>query len=930
MARFFLTALVAIFATLTASADDRTDSEKPSNKKPSKKKPIENLNVRLLKDTVFQSGSSFSFNSLTIANTSSHPKEFAIDVEAPKEWQVLFDSNKLYTVQPYEVVQLPIRLAATKTTGDPNTPITVTLKNPSLGETDIQYIARVKEISGWRASLVNANLRLSRENKETLFQIAVSNYGNVNETLKLDFTTDLNLTVGRQLEIKLRPGRDTVLTIGIISDLRYLNQFKPQDIRIRITDAKKNFKLLLQRVYSYGTVFRENPSRWYNVPLALELVSQNVHGGVNSVFVNGNGNFDLSNGGNLAFNYRSDNFNSQLDGTQDYSNFDYTNKDLLISVGDQTTFNNFLLDGFGLKVRKMKELGYGFDVTAVNSRYGDARQMSVQQQYSLSKTESIRSHSFMNLDHLTGVNSYTTALQYDKYFGNNSHVILEAARGLQQKNINSITKTRAGSSASLKLDLNYPGLTFNTNTSLSQGEFPGSNKGLITSFNELRFVEKNKYVGLIMDYNHRILTSIDSAADYRFFAGRTREVGVRAGINLKRGYFNVTASVINQKRDSISKMHLISRKLNIYTSIPLGKTGNFTLSTNILKNIPSRGISSREFYTYNGFASVQARSVGAVVSYEQGPGIYFDPISFSSRNIDNSKYQFSPFIEKNLFNSVLNVRLQGDYQYNRNLGGSSISARGDISLDLKRHGMSVRVYGAKDIKTGLFKQDFLNLSIRKSFNVPLLGMKKYRSLKVVMFKDKNNNDVYDAEDEPVQKADFSINDQHFNTNTKGEAQYKNIPKGDYTIALGQVTGLTGWIAKNGYEQKIEIADDKALYIPFKESKFLAGKLNLVKDTYSNEGFNPGNIRVMAVNSKGETYNTLTNEKGEFSFNLPSDTYIVQINSNVFNDTFRVLQESFNADLLNNQKEEIVFEVRERKRQINIIRQSQTYSFSQVK
>ncbi|HEY1008580.1 MAG TPA: carboxypeptidase-like regulatory domain-containing protein, partial [Daejeonella sp.] len=421
-----------------------------------------------------------------------------------------------------------------------------------------------------------------------------------------------------------------------------------------------------------------------------------------------------------------------------------------------------------------------------------------------------------------------------------------------------------------------------------------------------------------------------SAADYRFFAGRTREIGVRAGINLKRGYFNVTASVVNQKRDSISKMHLTSHKLNIYTSIPVGKTGNFTLSTNLLKNLPTSGIASAAFYTYNGFASLQTRSLGATFSYEQGPGIYYDPISFSNRNIDNSKYQFSPFIEKSFFKSTLNIRLQGDYQYNRNLGGTSVSARGDVSLDLKHHGMSLRVYGAKDIKTGLFKQDFLNFSIRKSFNVPLLGMKKYRSLKVVMFKDKNNNDVFDAHDEPVQKADFSINDQHFNTNSKGEAQYRNIPKGDYTIALGQITGTTGWIAKDGYEQTVKVKDDKALYIPFKESKFLAGKLNLVKDTYSNEGFNPGNIRVMAVNSKGETYNTLTNEKGEFSFNLPSDTYIVQINSNVFSDTFRVLQEAFNADLLNNQQEEIVFEVRERKRQINIIRQGQTYSFSQAK
>ena len=44
---------------------------------------------------------------------------------------------------------------------------------------------------------------------------------------------------------------------------------------------------------------------------------------------------------------------------------------------------------------------------------------------------------------------------------------------------------------------------------------------------------------------------------------------------------------------------------------------------------------------------------------------------------------------------------------------------------------------------------------------------------------------------------------------------------------------------------------------------------------------------------------------------------MQINASVFNEDFRVLQESFNIDLTSKNEEKVVFEIRERKRLINI-------------
>jgi hypothetical protein len=45
--------------------------------------------------------------------------------------------------------------------------------------------------------------------------------------------------------------------------------------------------------------------------------------------------------------------------------------------------------------------------------------------------------------------------------------------------------------------------------------------------------------------------------------------------------------------------------------------------------------------------------------------------------------------------------------------------------------------------------------------------------------------------------------------------------------------------------------------------------------------------------------------------------MVKINANVFTEEFRVLKETFNVDLTTSNAETLVFEIREKKRQINI-------------
>ncbi|HEY0896897.1 MAG TPA: carboxypeptidase-like regulatory domain-containing protein, partial [Sphingobacteriaceae bacterium] len=213
--------------------------------------------------------------------------------------------------------------------------------------------------------------------------------------------------------------------------------------------------------------------------------------------------------------------------------------------------------------------------------------------------------------------------------------------------------------------------------------------------------------------------------------------------------------------------------------------------------------------------------------------------------------------------------------------------------------------------------DYLNLSIRKNLNMPLVGLRRYKDLKVVLFKDMNNNSVFDSGDLPISDAKLVISGQRFTTDSKGTVTYRNIGSGDYTLELKQDDNVRGWVAKNGFRQELNVDRSQTWYIPFKESRFISGRVHVVKDGFSKLSFSTAGIRISALNSKGESYSTLTNGEGRFFLNLPADSYLLQINKNVFNEEFRVLQDSFRIDLTGETGGEIVFEVREKKRAINI-------------
>jgi hypothetical protein len=891
--------------------------------------------VVFLKDTLLQVGNSFSFNKVSITNTSSVKQAFGLSLELPANWQTLFDNRKVFQLAPSETLELPLRVAAAYgALSNKLYTISLIMNNAAAGiKMAYHYAAKMQANANWKALVVTPDIKLDHINRETYFQFHVTNTGNIRENFIINFTSGMELTLpNRNNQISVEPGKDTLLKVGIIVDKRDLEAFKPQDISISVTNSvDRTQQTLVQHVFSNNTIFKENPSGWYTAPISIEMVSQNFNSKKQALnYVNSSGYLSLDNHRSLSYYYRSNDFDSQASRTANasplsnvsskYENLTYSTSQWKLSAGNQTEFGAFLIDGVGGRVAyKTANDYYGFDAMGVKSRIGNADQFSLKQEINLNKTSDIVNTSLLDFDKKQKQNSLLNITEYDHIFGKKGQLSLIGGYGINDIYQPGASGSRNGTMAGVNYYFNSKSLTIRSLNSTSGRYFPGLEQGVTRSSDEVRFLIGNFFIGSIAEYNDRSLTILDSNKLVSLFSGKTTEYGIRTGFNKGRNSIAITGSVVNQLQDSITSVPFNSNKLSISASLVFFKHLNFTLSGSYSRSLAQNDVNFlKPINSLAAFGTLQNNLDGINFRIDNGPIYYSDLLNYVKNGVRQNRMQVAPYAECYFFKTALDMRLEMDYINDITNAQRSIGPRLDIYLNLLRSGLAVHFYGNRSFG-GAGNVNSLNISIRKSFDVPLVGLHKYSSLKVILYKDNNGSNLYDEGDEPIPDASLRIGEQYFTTNNKGEVYYKNIKAGLYTIDLGQVSSLKGWIPKKGYKQQINFDKSQEWYIAYEKSRFLSGKLNVVKDQLSKLEFNPANIRITAISSKGESYTTLTDESGSFFLNLPADAYRVLINTNVFNENFRVLQESMGADINSKMEENVVFEIREKKRTINIRR-----------
>ena len=324
--------------------------------------------------------------------------------------------------------------------------------------------------------------------------------------------------------------------------------------------------------------------------------------------------------------------------------------------------------------------------------------------------------------------------------------------------------------------------------------------------------------------------------------------------------------------------------------------------------------------SYGFYYQMKYKDLGINTNFTFGPNFYYDYLSFVSANQKPKTHNVSVFYEfknkKRTFYDRVNISNSNNSVFTK----TTMVLRNEIYFELPKAKSSISVFSNINIIEPQMAPS-LNVSVKKSINVPMIFKQKYYSASIFLFKDKNNNDIFDKGEEPIADANIQVNGQTLKTNRKGMVFLKNVEKDDYTIDYRKIQNLKGWVVKDRSIDTLVLNRNISLGVAFKQSKMVAGRVRYELENSTKEIIeNLTGILIVAVNKKGEMFRSTTNERGEFYLNLSEDFYNIQIPTNIFGEGYYIEKSILQADLTKENYSEIEFKVVQRRRQINIKKQ----------
>jgi len=340
----------------------------------------------------------------------------------------------------------------------------------------------------------------------------------------------------------------------------------------------------------------------------------------------------------------------------------------------------------------------------------------------------------------------------------------------------------------------------------------------------------------------------------------------------------------------------------------------------------------------NFIADYNYRGYGVRFNYNYGPlvnrGLYQFPKDLSYNGIILSPYIFHSYWKRRVnFQLYTNFTYRFDlnYAYANVFPTAEIYLARNWYLNLKgsytwyrqktdEYDLHNSIYYAEiGIKKKWGKSDFYNKE------------KNLRRLKVICFKDENNNgkrdknekgiemvkihlQQLDADNKPITKS-ISIN-LSLLTNEAGSVTFNRIPKGVYQLDVDALSDLKEYFYVEESNEYIELSKSMTYLIPFQKANRIVGKVEVSKSKYSDLTLiDLGNIKVTAFNGQGNSYSSFTLKDGSFTIFAPGDTtYFIRLND-IFGKRFRILQNDIPKKVPDTSYTPVVFNLVEKAKQI---------------
>lgn len=873
----------------------------------------------------------FLYNNVNIFNLTDKEIVVIVEIDAPEGWELTTQKINTVSLKANENTIINLRMipSGSKTATWETTKLKYRLNNGVEVVVD-SFKVKVEEFRKFKARLPLSNYVMTSYVKNISFPVELKNSGNTTTEYYIKYSNNL-LNLNYKQDITLGPGEDTTYNIPLRMSEGQWKMLRNEDIRIQVGQKKGDVINLSQNISRVGSMLKQNSSAYLDMPLQLEVgttYQPGSNGSPDNLQYYGavHGRVDFSPDDRVAFDYRSNTYTQGQVINNSLARIEYTGKKWSATLGNINMLSDFIMDGYGGQVgykwkgERNKLNVYGM----LQSRTGNSKLIGASSNIALAEKVMITENVITNFDQERGLNSYIFKQGADIRFGDDDNLFLTGGIGLEQTS-NNITNTekrsQVGSVWGYRLNWSTKGFGVHSEVLYNSNSYPGLFKGQRMQTHDVHANYKNFSAGGYYEYNFRAQNFyIDTSYFSNVFNLRTTNYGGRLGMSFKGGNLTLSTGrqIQLQSADTSYNPEYLFTYANLSTSASFFKKLFLTLSTYYGRGELKGNEANTRVWVNSNQGSLQYDFIGVSARYDNGPYFYHDYLKYlQDPTAEYQRLVISPYAQFNLFKRALSFRSQYNYAKVLPDNVETASVLGNLVYNNYKKGFDINISGIVPINQKEV-QPYVNASLRVRIHTPFVIVRKYYTLRLQLFKDSNANGKKDAGEEAIEGQTIALNGDMFVSDNNGNIVYRNIIKADYKADFGYSSKVKGWVPTGGTIQYFAVTGNKTVAIPFKKSKILNGKINLVKDRNSNEDFKLGNLKVTAIGlDTAMSYSTLTNADGEFYFNLPAGKYTVTLNEAAFGDKFKPTEYAQTADLLNNDEKTIYFEIKEKRRKINI-------------
>jgi len=925
------------------------------------------LNVRFLKGQLeIQQNKSF-FNILYLKNKSGKALNLNIQLNAPKDWNIIGSSFEKVTIQANSEISLPVRVSVSKhVKGGVGYAVIAIVSDERGGVYNTAYsFVKIPIISSIAAKVDNNYAYFNQKNLKSKFGIILENSGNIDEIVNIQFIPDKSLVVEKEYDkiiidnISIKSGETKRLEYNVELDSRIDTkkyQLHKLKLNINVHDS-----VIEKRIwFKYMDWKYKNTTPEHKNPLNIDLDIFNVFSTNNpTYFARVYGDVLLKN--NKEIYYSIQNY-KRKENTDFWINSKIETKfktpKTSVFLGDYSGAMEHSIYGRGIAISQ--KLPYHIELKGIATK----KLVGGLEDYAFSYSQEFPTKLTFEVG---GV--YSQNISYGDY---HKLAFAKLNTHIKKNNISLLygnSKSEYGSYLSNSIYKGW-GYRFNFNREIKNIKlhlnsnygnpyYFGYLQGRLTTVGNIDIrLNKRKY--LYIKYSEQAyrpisyqnsLIVVDRYTKYKdfsttFFYNTPKNVllsltpsvsDVRTN-NLM--YFTVDNSfnTITAMLEAGAKTYNKFNNVSFSFSAKYGLTNIYKYST-ILNGISYEGdVANRKFNIAQIKGGYKQRNIGLNVIFYIGPNNISQQFAYFYSQFYTKSIMLTPFVEKDFFNDKLRLIIRGTYINNL----ASKSTRTNINSEINWNagkGWAFKFYNTTSFqsvknanRSSSYNTSYFQLGISKAFNIQQPRL-KYYNYKAVFYKDLNGNRIHDPNEPGVadvlseiyrSNPEEDIKNKNYNgeflpnelfSNEKGEILYENIVEGNYNVKYSPKGIQTDNYESESSSKNFLSKKDTVMYIPFMERNKLFGKISLHRTKHSALGKIPINNIKVTVEGNAKTYSAITDNEGYFELYIPvSDYYKVRVH-NIFYEHFNLRQEYYIVKFNGYKQFEVSFDFDEKERKI---------------